>query len=509
VAEATDARKAVAEKLPLLCAIALVAPSCFDAIAETDAGFHIVVGRDILAGSLPHVNGHSWVAMQQPWFSTYWLFDAICALLDKWFGPLGLQLLTFAMAVATLWLLAKLLGKGAWLLPALAVLLEPRLRARPHCMTWIAIELVLLAGLSKRRWPALIAIAVDANLHAGAAFAAAISGLFFLEAYLEKRKRSDLAGLALSPLVLLVNPNGWLNVRYLFAHLDVGALVPLREFAPPSWPQSSAFVAAAIIAIAMALRAPREKAALLAAVLIFAGLGVFAARMQWEFFLVASPLLGEALALVDAKLRHRTALLAAFAAFGLCVLQIGYLRRLLILDPGPKFDASVLPVRVARYIQDQKLSGHYFNSYDDGGYLMYALPTEPVFLDGRLHAYPASLYEELARASQKPEDFDNYLRALTVEWAVIQRRAAATTGQGLLDSRPGWALVYWDDINELYVRRDVPRWADLVKRQELHQLFPTGVRPGPRENLKSEIDRLLRYSPDDPLLISARSFVAP
>src|SRR6201995_3438028 len=103
-------RKAGADRIfwgSVLASLALIGPSCFDAIVETDAGFHVVVGRDILRGSLPHVNGHSWIAGNQPWFSTYWLFDALCAALEARLGPLGLQLLTFAMGAGTVWFLGK------------------------------------------------------------------------------------------------------------------------------------------------------------------------------------------------------------------------------------------------------------------------------------------------------------------------------------------------------------------------------------------------------------------
>ena len=515
-------RKAGAERIfrvSFAVAVALIAPGCFDAIVETDAGFHVVVGRDILHGSLPRINGHSWIAHDQPWFSTYWLFDAACAALDGWLGPLGLQLLTLAMGVATLFLCGKLLSRGGrlgpLLLPAIAVLLDSRLRPRPHCATWIAIAAVILAGLAARergpllRWLALIPIAIDTNLHAGAAFASALLGLFFFEAFLLSRKKTELLGVAAAPAVLLLNPNGWLNVRYLFAHLDVDSLLPLREFAAPSWPASAAFFVAWAVALAVGLLAPKRHGAVLAGAVLFGALGLFAARMQYEFFIVATPLLGEALELATGKLGRRAAALAAFSVFALCVLQVDYVVRLAVLDLGPKYDSAVLPVRAARYVQDHGLAGHYYNSYDDGGYLMYALPDQPVFFDGRLHAYPASLYAKLREGERSPTAFDAFLRSSGVEWAIVQRRNAVTTGDKLLDAQPGWALIYWDDINEIFVRRDVQRWAALVAGEELHFLRPSGIHEGPADSVRAEADRLLRYSPRDPLLLSARALARP
>ena len=45
------------------------------------------------------------------------------------------------------------------------------------------------------------------------------------------------------------------------------------------------------------------------------------------------------------------------------------------------------PVKAVEFIKTHQLSGHMLNAFDYGGYLIWALPEQPVFLDGRADVY--------------------------------------------------------------------------------------------------------------------------
>ena len=510
----------------LTTAIALAAPYCFDAIGETDAGFHIAVGRLILRSGIPRTNALSWIARDAPWYPNSWLFDVVCAAVTDRFGLLGLQLFTFLLAVAVLALVAQLLrigepGRGVLLLPALALLLGPRLRPRPHLVSWVAIAAVLLLCLLARdrgrrwRWAAVPVVALAGNLHAGAAFAAAVAAIFFLDEWLRTRDARELAGAGAAALSLLANPGGLYDLRYLAAHLRVQEVMPLREFGPPGWPASAFFFFAVPAALFIALWRPREHRPLLALAVIFAALAMRAARMQFEFLIVAAPLLAEGLGMIAAA-GPRAPALCALGAACVAMVQTGYPQLLGVLDVGPKFDAAVLPVRAARYVREAGLDGPHFNSFDDGGFLAYALPALPVFVDGRVQAYPESLFARLRSAEGSPSAFDAFLREIGAGWALVQRRSALVTGNELLDRLPGWALVYWDDINEIFVRRDVQRWSSLVAADEFRWLRPDD--PGLQRiasaasqelpKARAEVERFERFSPQDSYAAVARCAVA-
>ena len=72
--------------LPLTCALLLAAPFCFALVADTDAGWHLALGRLIATQGLPHTNALTWTARDVPWYDTSWLWDWVSYLLVARFG---------------------------------------------------------------------------------------------------------------------------------------------------------------------------------------------------------------------------------------------------------------------------------------------------------------------------------------------------------------------------------------------------------------------------------------
>jgi len=500
-------------QLPFALALCLTGPICFDAITESDAGFHVAMGRLIRQGTIPTTNALSWIARDHPWRPTSWLYDWLCAVADAGLGPLGLQLMTFAFLALTLLfmsLLCKRAGPqlGAWLVIPIALALVPRITLRPHVPTWavIAATLYLCHAAPRLRFFCLPIIALGANLHAGAAFAAGIAGLFFLQEFFRGRRGLALLGMAGCLAATLATPNGLYGVTYLFAHLTVSSVMPVREFAHASWPGSAAFFVAAALSLLLLSRRPSKEPALLAALVVFAGLTLLAARMSSEFMLVAAPVLASGLDELAERASLRAALAALFGAVFVVIFPMRLDARYRYLDLAPRFDEHALPVRAARFIAERSLDGPHFNSFDDGGYLEYALPGLPAFLDGRIQAFPASLFHQLEDSERSPAAFDQELRQLGVEWALVLRDPRLQTGDGLLDPMPGWALVYWDDLSELFVRRDVKRLGSLIERDEYRFFRADGAVLGriaaanrsALPAIEAEVSRYERTSEQDP-----------
>ena len=77
---------------------------------------------------------------------------------------------------------------------------------------------------------------------------------------------------------------------------------------------------------------------------------------------------------------------------------------------------------------------------------------------------------------------------------------------------PRWALVYWDDTTEVFVRRDVARFAPLRDALEYRYFRPYGSIVGAVEKLDraslrallGEIDRFEQTSPRDPFALLDR-----
>ncbi len=493
--------------------------ACFVPIGDSDAGWHLALGRLIAQHGLPSTNALAWTARDVPWYDTSWLWDLASYALTARFGLIGLQGLTFVAFGLALWALGWACekadpGRGAWLVPAIALLLVPRLTVRPHVATWTGFAAVLALCLASERggwrWRAacIPVIAFAGNLHSGAPFAAGLLGLWCAQAF---SRRSDLREAAIAAggvLALCANPGLTFNLRSLVWHLRVQELVVIGEYLPPHPLVEPAFYLLLPLALLLAWRVRRERPAVLASVVLFAALGLKAQRMVYEFEILIAPLLATGLAQVRA--RHGVRLQAAVVLLATLLAGASH-RRLPATRLAPEWDPQKLPVRAVAFATQQGIDGRLFNAYDDGGFLEWAQPGTPAFVDGRVQCFPAEFFRRFYSASHSPRDFQAWLRELDVEWAMPRRTSPWLSGRDLLHG-PEWALVYWDNLNEVLLRRDVPRFAARIERLEYRHFRPTGLVVGnvaatpvaEVPALLAELDRFAQTTPGDPLALVVR-----
>jgi hypothetical protein len=512
--------------VPVAAAFALVGPVCFRPIWDTDTGWHLAVGRLILNSGIPRTNALSWVARDEPWYATSWLFDLVAQTLNARLGPLGVQLFVAALLAvallawaAALWFADPL---GPWLLPAGALSLYLRVTHRPHVATWTALALVLALCLRGRgrgtghRFACALVVAVIGNLHAGAAFAAGVAGLFCLEEFARTRRRAELWAAAACGLAVLANPGTLYNAHYLLLHLHVQEVVRLKEFEPARWGQETVFLVTLPLALlAFALRRRDAGFALPISCAVLAFLGLRANRVAYDSMFVLLPLVAMGLAPLRARIGGRATVLLLLVCGAASAATQGYASSLLVARPGAWWNERDLPVRAASFIAAEGLAGRRFNGLRDGGYLEYALPHDPSFADGRIQAFPVSFWRDFQEADQHADSLRAWLVGLGVEWAVASRIRERLTGFRQFDA-PEWALVYWDTTNEIWLRRDVPRFSSLIARAEYRHFRPYGdvlgaVRQAPRAELPAfaaEVARFESTAPGDPFALLIRCAVA-
>jgi hypothetical protein len=459
----------------------LASPFCFNAIQDADLGWHVAVGRLIRTQGIPHANVLTWTEPKTPWYATSWLFDVLTERLEHALGPTGIQAFTCALLLLSLAgvLVAcrRLDRHGPWLVPATALLLIPRVMPRPHMLSWVVLAWVMACGVLGRErswgWRLLCVpiIVFGSNGHSGAIFALGALGLFCVEAAWRERAwgREILIGLG-GALALVANPGGLYNVLYAFGNLSVYKQLPIEEMKPPAPSDLPAFFVMIPIALIAGFVQRRKRPVMLPLALVFAGLGLFAVRLAFEFYLVAVPVLAGSLEYLRAQVDERGEKLA----FGLLITlaTATMISRAAHLSPRLAWDESVLPVRAARFIATERLSGPHFNSFEDGGYLEYALPALPAFQDGRVQAFPPAFFADEIAASEDPGKFDRYLRSIGAEWAITTSSTHGLSGNGLIQGLE-WGLVYWDDVSEIYLRRDLPRFAETLARDEFRYFVPT------------------------------------
>jgi len=172
--------------------------------------------------------------------------------------------------------------------------------------------------------------------------------------------------------------------------------------------------------------------------------------------------------------------------------------------PSLAWDQRLLPVRGARFLDEQRISGPGFNAFRDGGYVEMARPGVPAFIDSRVQAYPDQAWSDLQEAEKSAESFQAWLRRIGCEWAIATRVRERIGGWRLLYDSPDWALVYWDDASEVFVRRDVARFSAVRDALEYRYFHPwghlvEGLSRAELPLLLQEAQRFERTTPGDAL----------
>lgn len=142
---------------------------------DIDLFWHIAVGRLILEGGVPDRDLLSAADPEAPWRTFQWGYEALVAALDQALGLRAAQLLHTAVfglfgAVAAALLRPLGAARGLLAFAALWVLVEDRVRERPHAFELLAVALCLPLVLGRLDAPRGLAAAllagVWANLHA-------------------------------------------------------------------------------------------------------------------------------------------------------------------------------------------------------------------------------------------------------------------------------------------------------------------------------------------------------
>ncbi|HNR47068.1 MAG TPA: hypothetical protein PKO03_08355, partial [Anaerolineaceae bacterium] len=112
-------------------------------------------------------------------------------------------------------------------------------------------------------------------------------------------------------------------------------------------------------------------------------------------------------------------------------------------------DLSAWPTGAVEYLRTARPEGHIFNNYQMGGYLIWALPEYPVFLDSRSDIYG----DEIIIQSDRVERALPGWEAILKQWDI---RIALTTADSALSSalaqKPEWELCQQDAASVLWVQ---------------------------------------------------------
>jgi len=117
---------------------------------------------------------------------------------------------------------------------------------------------------------------------------------------------------------------------------------------------------------------------------------------------------------------------------------------------GLGINESRYPVQAVNYLREKNFSGNIFNSWQDGGYILWNLPGAKTFIDGRCLPAQLKLYDELQKMDL--HGLQSYLDRNNVRAALILKEEKKL--YDLFSISPRYTLAYFDDRHLLFLRRD-------------------------------------------------------
>lgn len=478
---------------------------------EPDSWWHLKTGELIArSGFIPHVDPFTYTVAGAPWTSHQWLAEVIFYLVFAAAGPAGLIIFKAAVVTLTFWLLLRIfLNRHVNRILAAAIILcgaylvRPMFVERPYILTYLLLALFFYI-LDRYRdagsrllylLPALTCL--WANLHAGFIFGLIAMGIYVFEnivralffksgpAHGIDKRLPVVAGLSL--LAALLNPHGYHALIHPFLIVKLyaaggligsGMLPPtLREF-----PLFFFLLLLLVFSVLLTFRKLRLADGL--SMVCFTYLALSSRRGMEPFLIMTGPVLGRHLQLLLEKIgtkrfagfRHRDTIAAVvnvLAGIALVTVAGLLLDTQKHLEFGLGVNSSMYPEKAVRFIREHDVHGNMYNEPDWGGYLIWRLyPQWKVFVDSRGDVCQDVLRDLQPAGGQA--DWNGIVRKYGIDYAVMGYTemvyAEGLTGGRTLPQKD-WALVYWDDVSMVYVKR-IPAMTRLIKTFEYRYVKP-------------------------------------
>ena len=520
-------------------------------IEDYDIWYHIKTGEYIVKNlSIPTTDIFSYTAFGHRWVTHEWLSEVIFYLFTAAAGVNNLVFFKAAMITAVfgsyLFFLRNRVGIHvlAPVVAVAAVLARGRFFERPELFSYLLVA-VFICLLEKIRtderapgryfwvFPALMVF--WANCHGGAIFGVVITGAYAAgetagpalryvrgligapckEASKGKKKIKWFFLVFIATIAAgFVNPNTSDVYLYSFTVFDLMKRFGLQvlEFTPPSWDTERLFyIFFSVSALILALNIKRASPAHLILFAVFS-LSAFRFRRNIAVWaMVSAPFIAIYVrASVDylmERVKDRPVAGVLRKDFVPAVMNLSLivvLTYVFIVSAaragtlGPGIKKNIFPEGAVRFIEKAGIKGNMFNTYEFGGYLIWRTwPGRKVYLDGRADVYPEVFTDEMVLA---PKGFVYLAEKYDINYAIIDYKEG---NEEYMSADPFFrnmlALVYWDDVAMVYLKR-TPENDAVIKKYEYRFVRPMdvdfrSVDPSSAGMLVAELERNIKENP--------------
>lgn len=459
-------------------------------VVDPDLWWHLKTGQNILATHhWPTTDPYSFTVAGQPWLAYEWLGEVLLAAAEKAGGLRALDALLIALGslvVLALYAYATLRTnnpRAAFVAQALLLpLTTVTFSLRPQMLGFLFLVLTLIAleryrqGEQRALWllPPLMLIWV--NTHGSWIIGMGVIAVHYLCGLTNLRlggiearawsipQRERLALVFL--LCLLAIPLTPYGTRVAASPFEYAFDLPLnkaniQEWLPMNFSMAPGKIFLAFLVAFLVAQALRRLTWRLEDFVLFLG-GLVMGCLHMRFVLLFVPFFVPLLASIGAhwlppyekKKEHHVLNAAVLFAILLAIMRLFPSEADLRSSVARKF-----PVGAVEYLSSHRIPGPTFNSYDFGGYLIWAAPDRKLFVDGRADVYErgGALADYLQVAYLKPAAF-SVLRSYGIQSCLLDRKEPLVT---VLAASPEWQQDYSDELSVLFVRRTPSERAQL------------------------------------------------
>ncbi|HUD03212.1 MAG TPA: hypothetical protein VMR51_00210 [Patescibacteria group bacterium] len=385
---------------------------------DPDFGWHLQTGNYIRQHGIPAHDLYSYTAQNFRWIDHEWGNDVLVSLFYSFGGFFLVSIL-----YAGLWTFSLLINSLknrmlVLLLATLALLPYAGVRAITWTVLFFALLLKILSSHNKQiKYFIPVLFIAWANLHAGF-----IAGLALLAYFAIKKKSRLLIVILLVSLgATLVNPYGLRLYSEVFRTVfDSSLHSQITEWGYITFTiKAATFVVLWATGFWIFARRPLKNWLGLGPILLAAS--VSASRNIPLFVIVTTNDLNTYWEKFKDELPDKAAKAKKIIIFVLVTVVLIWISGLTYLefqDLPWKDREQNYPEQAVDYLQKHPCKGQLFNSYNYGGYLIWKLPRQPVFIDGRMPTWKNGQGQKYLNIYFKIFDDQNYQQQKFAEYNV-------------------------------------------------------------------------------------------
>jgi len=418
---------------------------------DPDFGWHLKTGQLILQNrQIPHIDWYSYTMPNFPWIAHEWLTDILIYLIYSIFGYFALSFIFALISTLSVFIVVSARKIKYSFIPAIlgTLALLPFVGVRPQMITilflaiiYVLIKKFLWSQQNKKIFFLLPLIFILwANLHGGFFIGLFLLFLFFvikLFHYFKNNLKNNLFPFDILLILLgcilatFINPYGPYIYREVFSTIiDPFLKFHINEWLPLFYNLNLFLIIylGTFIGLLICLYKDFSFFDDLFIPIIFLLLGISSTRNFALFVIISIPLITDFLLITSRKANKRkknyfkenlkSPVVIFFLSVGFLCIFMSNINQGLITN-------NTYPYKAITYLKSHPIKGNMFNVYDWGGFLIWNLPENKVFIDGRMPSWQYNnkyVFKDYVDMTKDKNSCQDLLKKYDVKYALVKKK---------------------------------------------------------------------------------------